>query len=182
MSLLPPINIPKWLEENHHLLRPPVGNQIIYDGKDFTVMLVGGPNERNDYHINETEEWFYQWKGDMLLKVVDGNEFRDIPIPEGSLFLLPGATIHSSLGKTPHCPVRFPNTVGIVVERVRPQGSEDRLRWYCRNPVHAEPTIIREDAFHVENLGLQLKPFIGAWMADEKLRKCGECGTIAPPK
>lgn len=77
----------------------------------------------------------------MLLKVVDGNEFRDIPIPEGSLFLLPGRTINCSigpdplsyldvsvtLGNTPHCPVRFADTVGVVIERVRPQGSVGTL-------------------------------------------------------
>lgn len=55
MGILPPINIPKWLEENGHLLQPPIGNHILYEGKDFSVMLIGGPNERNDYHVNESD-------------------------------------------------------------------------------------------------------------------------------
>jgi len=137
-------------------------------------MAVGGPNERSDYHLNETEEWFYQYKGAMLLRVVDGVEFRDIHIGEGEMFLLPA--------NTPHNPVRFANTVGIVVERVRPDDATDRLRWYCRSGAHSKPTIIREDAFHVTDLGTQLKPLIHAWQTDEARRKCGDCGQIANPK
>ncbi|KAG8804557.1 3-hydroxyanthranilic acid dioxygenase [Serendipita sp. 398] len=190
MSLLPPLNFPKWLSENSHLLRPPVNNFCLYAGQDHIVMAVGGPNERNDYHINETEvrrlhnhlnvpfisdqEWFYQYKGTMLLKVVDGNEFRDIHINEGEMFLLPG--------NTPHNPVRFSDTIGIVIERTRPEASFDRLRWYCRSEVHKEPTIIREEVFHVTDLGTQLKPLIRNWIENSDLRKCPQCGEVAAAK
>jgi len=151
-----------------------VNNFCLYSGEDFIVMVVGGPNERNDYHVNQTEEWFYQHKGDMLLRVVDGESFRDMPIHEGEMFLLPP--------NTPHNPVRFTDTVGLVIERRRPDESIDRLRWYCSHESHRQPTIIREESFHVTDLGSQLKPLIQNWIQNEQIRKCSVCGNTAPPK
>ena len=68
------------------------------------------------------------------------------------------------------------------MERKRPVGSVDRLRWYCSKGEHAEPTMIREDAFHCTDLGTQLKPLIERWMSDEELRRCKVCGEIEDPK
>src|SRR3954467_2868508 len=99
-------NFKKWIDENRHLLKPPVGNQVVYQPmQDFIVMVVGGPNARKDYHYNETEEFFYQLEGDAVIKIVDEGKHVDIPVKEGEIFLLPA--------RTPHSPQRGPNTVGL---------------------------------------------------------------------
>ncbi|KAI7885134.1 3-hydroxyanthranilic acid dioxygenase [Lichtheimia hyalospora FSU 10163] len=162
------LNFNKWLEENGDKLQPPVNNFLLFQGKDTTVMVVGGPNRRTDYHINETEEWFYQIKGNMTLKVVDDGEFRDINVGEGEMFLLPG--------NTPHNPVRYADTIGIVVERVRLSHHKDALRWYCENPDCKR--IVYEEWFHCTDLGTQLKPIIERFEANKDLRTCNHCGTL----
>ncbi|KAH8602647.1 3-hydroxyanthranilate 3,4-dioxygenase [Bisporella sp. PMI_857] len=161
-----PLNLPKWLEDNSHLLKPPINNYCVYND-DVTVMIVGGPNARTDYHINETAEWFYQYRGAMLLKVVDEGVFKDIIIREGCMFLLPP--------NTPHNPVRFANTVGIVLEQPRPKDSLDRLRWYCTNCGE----IVDEASFHCTDLGTQIKEAVNSFKASEERRRCDKCGVLA---
>src|SRR5439155_3179896 len=82
-------NFQSWIETNKHLLKPPVGNKKVFEGGEMTVQVVGGPNERTDYHDDPVEEFFYQLKGNMVLKVVENGEFYDVPIREGEVFLLP---------------------------------------------------------------------------------------------
>ncbi|KAI8821435.1 3-hydroxyanthranilic acid dioxygenase [Fimicolochytrium jonesii] len=175
MPLPPPINFPAFLRTQSHLLQPPVNNYCLYNTQDFTVMVVGGPNKRTDYHVNPTEEWFYQVKGAMVLKVVekgDGGEevFRDVEIGEGDMFMLPG--------NTPHNPVRFEKTVGIVIERKRPEGTNDTLQWYCETC----KSIVYSESFYCTDLGTQLKPVIERYFATEELRTCKKCGHVNQTK
>ena len=110
MAVAAPFNFKKWIDENRHLLKPPVGNQQVYkDNKDFIVMVVGGPNSRKDYHYNEGEEFFFQLEGDVQVKIIEDGKPRTIDIKEGEIFLLPGGV--------PHSPQRPANTVGLVIER-----------------------------------------------------------------
>ena len=104
----------------------------------------------------------------MLLKVVDdGKEFRDIPIREGEMFLLPP--------NTPHNPIRFANTVGIVLEQPRPESSKDHLRWYCQNCGE----IVHEASFHCTDLGTQIKEAVNDFKESNEKRKCSKCGELA---
>ncbi|WEW58448.1 3-hydroxyanthranilic acid dioxygenase [Emydomyces testavorans] len=174
--MLPPaVNLPKWLEQNSHLLQPPVNNYCVYHpsspaAQGYTVMVVGGPNTRTDYHINPTPEFFYQHRGSMLLKTVDQSTnppiFQDIPIHEGSLFFLPA--------NTPHSPVRFADTVGVVLEMPRPEGAMDRMRWYCKSC----GDIIWEKSFQCTDLGIQVKKVVEEFAADGEKRKCKTCGSV----
>ena len=104
-------NFKKWIDENEHLLKPPVGNKKVFEDGDMTVQVVGGPNERADYHDDPVEEFFYQLKGNMVLKVGDNGNFYDVPIREGEVFLLPPHVRHS--------PQRPAGSIGLVVEPKR---------------------------------------------------------------
>ena len=108
------LNLAKWVAENQDQLKPPVGNKEIFPEGDFIVMAVGGPNVRKDYHYNEGAEFFYQIKGDIVLKIIENGEFRDVEIKEGDIYLLNA--------KIPHSPQRPAGTIGLVVEERRNKG------------------------------------------------------------
>ena len=111
--------------------------------QDFIVMVVGGPNSRKDYHYNETEEFFYQLEGDIVVKIIDDGKPVNIPIKEGEIFLLPA--------RTPHSRSEGPNTVGLVMEVQRRPGMKDGLQWYCS--CHQ---LLHEEYFDLEDIVDQL--------------------------
>ena len=89
-------NIQKWIDANQKYLKPPVGNRHLFDEEtNMIIMVVGGPNKRTDFHDDPVDEFFYQLKGDMLLKISENGEFYDVPIREGEVFYLPPHIRHS---------------------------------------------------------------------------------------
>ena len=169
MSFLPPINFKNWIEENRHLLKPPVGNKVVYENSDFMVMVVGGPNSRKDYHVDPVEEFFYQIEGDMVLKVMNDHNRVDIPIKEGEMFLLPK--------NIPHSPQRFKNTVGLVIEYKREEGALDSFQWYCDQC----DNLLHEVTLDLENIVAQLPPLFDSYWKDTRARTCNKCGSVQNP-
>jgi len=163
--MLPPINFKSWIEENRHLLKPPVSNKVVYEDTELIIMVVGGPNTRKDYHIDEGEEFFYQLEGGMVLRIMENRKPRDIQINEGEIFLLPP--------KVPHSPQRFENTVGLVVERKRQEGELDAFQWYCDECNE----ILYEEYIQLTDIVKQLPPIFEGFWNNDAVRTCKSCFT-----
>ncbi|MCB0341589.1 MAG: 3-hydroxyanthranilate 3,4-dioxygenase [Pseudobdellovibrionaceae bacterium] len=159
-------NFKKWIDDHRDLLKPPVGNKMVWPHREFIVMVVGGPNTRTDYHVNEGEEFFYQLEGDMTLKIIDHEgKFRDIPICEGDIYLLPGGV--------PHSPQRPAGTIGLVVERQRRPEENDGLQWYCKECGNK----LYEEFFHLENIETQFGAVFDRYYGNPDHYVCKKCGS-----
>src|SRR4051812_14101735 len=157
-------NFKKWIDENRHLLKPPVGNKVVWKDREFIVMAVGGPNERTDFHVNQGEEFFFQLEGNMTLKIMDQQgKMRDIKIREGDVYLLPA--------NTPHSPQREAATVGLVIERKRRPEEKDGLQWYCEKC----QSKLYEEYFHLTNIETQFPAVFERYYNSEHVN-CKKCG------
>ena len=160
-----PLNLQAWIDEHRHLLKPPVGNKVIYVG-DFIVMVVGGPNQRTDYHWDEGAEWFYQLEGEMVLRIQEDGKVRDIPIRAGETFLLPP--------RVPHSPQRMPDSIGLVIERRRLAHEEDGLMWYCEQCNH----MLYQEFFVLKNIETDFPPVFDRFYSSRAHRTCQQCGHL----
>jgi len=165
--LSPAFNFQKWIDEHRHLLKPPVGNKCVVDG-DFIVMVVGGPNQRSDYHYEEGPEFFYQLEGEMVLKVQEDGRARDIPIRAGEVFYLPP--------RVPHSPQRMADSVGLVIERKRLPQERDGLMWFCARCNHK----LHEEFFTLHNVETDFPPVFARYYASQDHRTCKQCGEVQP--
>ena len=170
MEPLRSLNFKRWIDENRHLLKPPVGNKRVFQDGDFVIMVVGGPNSRKDYHVDPGQEFFYQLEGDMVLKTIQDGKPVDVPIRAGELLLLPA--------NVPHSPQRFANTVGLVVERQRRPGEQDGFQWYCENCGN----LLYEEFFELTNIETQLAPVFERFFSSLERRTCSRCGTVMERK
>ena len=163
--MLESFNFKNWIEENRHLLKPPVGNKCMVDG-DLIVMVVGGPNSRKDYHYEDGAEFFYQIEGDITVRVIENGKPKDVHIKEGEMFLLPA--------RTPHSPMRPAGTIGLVIECKRKQGEQDGLLWYCDSC----NTKLHENYFPLTNIEKDFFPRFKEYYGSETLRTCKNCGKV----
>lgn len=173
MPIQSAFNLHAWIDEHRHLLKPPVGNAQVYENTEFIIMVVGGPNNRKDYHYNEGEEFFYQLEGDIVVKIIDEGQPRDIHIKQGEIFLLPP--------RTPHSPQRPANSVGLVIERKRHLPDElDAFMWFCESCGNK----LYEEFLPLTNIVSQLPPIFERFYGNKEHCTCSKCGTVmeAPAK
>ena len=166
----PPFNFQRWIDEHAHRLKPPVGNQQVWQDTDFIVTVVGGPNERTDFHDDPFEEFFWQFQGNAHLLLWDAGRYSRVDLAEGDIFLLPPHLRHS-----PQRPA--PGSLCLVVERARPAGTIDGFEWYC---ARCAALVHRTDvqlASIVEDLPVAYARF---YDSPDDARRCGKCGTVHP--
>jgi 3-hydroxyanthranilate 3,4-dioxygenase len=169
-ATFPILHLDRWIRENRKNLKPPVSNRQLFTGsKDAIVFVSAGPNTRNDFHVNPTEELFYQLKGDIAVRVrpLDGSAPHDVVVREGELFLLPQWV--------PHRPQRPAGTLGLIIEFPRPKGEKDGLRWYCPEC----DALVHEATWRLKKIDEDLKIIMERfWGGPAKRRTCKACGHV----
>ncbi|MBP8306557.1 MAG: 3-hydroxyanthranilate 3,4-dioxygenase [Burkholderiaceae bacterium] len=165
-----PLNFQRWIDEHAHRLRPPVGNQQIWADADLIVTVVGGPNQRTDFHDDPLEEYFHQFKGNAHLLIADRGRIERVDLHEGDIFLLPAHVRHS-----PQRPE--PGSLCTVIERTRPMGLLDGFEWYCAHCGHCVHRSEVQLASIVDDLPRVYRAF---YESDEAARRCPQCASVHP--
>ena len=169
MSASDPFQIQQWISDNGDKLIPPVGGETLWKDSNLMITIVGGPNKRTDYHIDAFEEFFYQIKGDIVLRIQEDGKARDVEVKEGDVFLLPAYV--------PHAPMRPAGTVGLIAEIKRTKDDPlDGFSWFCEKCNHQ---LFRKDAY-IEVLERDMPPIFEAYYADPGNQTCDSCGHANP--
>ncbi|MDN5915139.1 MAG: 3-hydroxyanthranilate 3,4-dioxygenase [Pseudonocardia sp.] len=173
MNPIPPVvNFGAWITGHEHLLKPPVNNKQMWEPMgDFIVQVVGGPNQRTDFHLDPYEEWFYQYKGGMHVNLMTDDGPQRVDIGEGDMWMLPR--------NTPHSPQRpEADSIGVVIERIREEGTLEKFLWYCPE-CH---TKVHEVELQIRNIVEDLPPVFEQFYGSTDGRTCPDCGALHPGK
>lgn len=167
-----PKNLMQWVDDHRERLAPPVCNAAVFPDGNYIINMVGGGNQRTDFHDNPTEEIFYQVRGTAQLIIWDGGRFKRIDLKEGDIFLQPPHLIHS--------PQRAdPNGLCLLIELPRPQGKQDSLIWYC---AHCGSEVWKATQ-QLESLVDDLpKAYARFYALKDEERVCPQCHTQHPGK
>ena len=168
MHIMPPFNLRAWIDQNRELLKPPVGNKLLFEDCEFIVMAVGGPNSRKDFHHDPGPEFFFQIEGDMVLRTIQSGRMTEVPIRAGEVFLLPSgdpAFAAAPRGERGH-------RRGAAA---RPD-ELDGFSWYCEkcgNCLYLERVA-------VQNIVTQLPGIFSRFFSSAERRTCKVCGSVMP--
>jgi 3-hydroxyanthranilate 3,4-dioxygenase len=173
MTAIPPVfNFDAWIAEHEHLLKPPVNNKQMWEPMgDFIVQIVGGPNQRTDFHLDPYEEWFYQYKGNMHVNLMTEDGVQRVDIREGDMWMLPRNTYHS-----PQRPEA--GSIGVVIERIREEGTLENFAWFCHECDHK----VHEVQLQVRDIVEDLPPVFTEFYNSDEGRTCANCGAKHPGK
>jgi 3-hydroxyanthranilate 3,4-dioxygenase len=153
-----------WVGENSAHFKPPVGNKYLYSGRDFFVMIIKGPNARNDFHQVDSEEFFIQLKGDIVVRIRDTDGIKDMVVREGETFFIPP--------NVPHSPQRGPDTLGMVIERRRPETEPEHLMFFCEKCGE----LVYDKEFVCADIVQHFARAMEEFWADPVLSTCKKCG------
>ena len=173
MTTIPPVlNFERWIAEHEDQLKPPVNNRQMWEPMgDFIVQVVGGPNQRTDFHLDPYEEWFYQYRGDMHVNLMTDEGLQRIDIREGEMWMLPRNVYHS-----PQRP--DPDSIGMVIERIRDEDTLEKFVWFCQECDH----LVHEVELHVGDIVADLPPVFEQFYTSREAQTCENCGALHPGK
>ncbi len=166
------LNLNGWIAQHRESLLPPVGNQQIWTDSDLIVTVVGGPNQRCDFHGRSVRGVLPSAeRGTRHLLIEDRGRFQRVELREGDVF-------PASPSRTPTRPNArsLAASVWSSSASARPACST-RFEWYCASC----GSLVHRAECQLQSIVADLPKMFAAFNgSDESTRRCGGCGQLHP--